>query len=79
MTKKPQQQPKQYVGGRKNVVGEKQAEASTAQDQNKKHKANFKAGPFARTNPNAGREKPLIPNHQVAVKGKPTAAEETNE
>jgi hypothetical protein len=59
---------KKYLGGLKNVRGEKQIEAVRGRDENVAKKAAFKSGPQARTDLNAGRVTPLIPSHQVPVK-----------
>ena len=59
---------KLYRGGLKNVRGEKQQETLTGRPENQQHKANFRSGPHARTDPNAGRVTPLIPSHQIATK-----------
>jgi hypothetical protein len=49
----------------------KATEAKTGRAANQKAKTTFKKGPHARTDKNAGRANgPLIPVHQVEVRGK---------
>ena len=56
-----------HAGGRKVVEGPRRAEAHEARKENQEHKSRFKAGPHARTDANAGRKTPLIPDSQVAT------------
>lgn len=59
-----------HSGGRKVKPGERQKEAATGRKHDVAAKAAFKAGSVARTDPNAGRAKPLLPAGQVAVPGR---------
>lgn len=65
---------KKYLGGIKNIRGEKQVESSTGRNENVAAKQSFKVGPQARTDSNAGRQTPLVKADQVAV---PPAKERT--
>ena len=49
------------------IRARKKAAALSARQENQKHKSNFKSGPHARTDSNAGRKKPLIPDSQVVT------------
>jgi hypothetical protein len=63
------------IGAR--VLGPKKVEALSAREENQKHKARFKAGAFAATDPNAGRPNGrLIPSHQNPT---PPASEESTD
>lgn len=63
-----------HAGGRKVVQGPRQKEAHEGRKANQQHKARFKAGPHARTDANAGRKTPLIPDEKVVT---PPAGMET--
>jgi hypothetical protein len=63
---------KKKIGAR--TIGPKKAEALAGRKQNQKHKAGFKTGPHARTDENAGRKTPLIPEEKVVT---PPAGTET--
>jgi len=54
MARKKNVAPNKYAGSRKVVPNERQREAHTGRKQNVTHKETFKAGAFARTDPNAG-------------------------
>jgi hypothetical protein len=56
-----------HSGGRKVVEGPRRTEAHEARKENQHHKRRFKAGPHARTDANAGRKTPLIPDSKVAT------------
>ena len=56
---------KVQIGAR--TLGPKKAEALAGREANQKHKSQFKAGPHARTDANAGRKTPLIADSQVAT------------
>jgi hypothetical protein len=59
-----------HSGGRKTVLGPRQAEARTGRDNNRKHKSNFKSGAFVKNDPNAGRPNgPLIPSRENPTPG----------
>ncbi len=60
-------QQQKYSGGRAVVEGPRRAEAHEARKENQRHKSRFKAGPHARTDSNAGRKTPLIPDSKVAT------------
>ncbi len=66
---------KVQIGAR--TLGPKKAETLSGREENQKHKARFKAGAFAATDPNAGRPNGrLIPSHQNAT---PSAREESTD
>jgi hypothetical protein len=59
---------KVQIGARR--LGPKKAETLNGRKQNQEHKANFKQGAFAATDPNAGRPNGrLIPGRQNATPG----------